>query len=473
MYVVLARALATGQGYRWINLPDAPLASHFPPGFPLVLAALWRVGPAFPANLVLFKAFNALCLLASTVLVAQLTRERFESERWGAVVGALTAIGVPLLVLVTMVLSEPLFLVLLLLTLLLGERALSAEPSPRRAFAIGLLIGVSMLVRAHGLVLALAFVIVLVRRARTREAMAVIVGALILVGPWQLWGVLNRTPLAAPLAGNYGSYVGWWFRGLRDIGVSMIPQTVEKTVLETSGMFIALLSPARNTLAHAVTLVATGVAIGAGAWTLVRRSPLTATFLLAYAVIVFVWPFSPSRFFWGIWPLIILLFAAAAWSVSMTELWPRSMRFALAAASAWIALGYGLYEVRAIRGQWWSSISRAATNRIATAVRWTDANTAPNDVVAADDEGAIFLYSGRRTVPVASFTAAQYLSNRSAATEAEQGLVPLIARYPVRVVIVGSTKSFEAAQYLVTKPQPILAPHDAFVDGASFTVIRK
>jgi hypothetical protein len=149
------------------------------------------------------------------------------------------------------------------------------------------------------------------------------------------------------------------------------------------------------------------------------------------------------------------------------------MRYVLAAAAAWIALGYGLYEVRAIRGQWWSSISRGATSRIATAVRWTNANTSPNDVVAADDEGAIFLYSGRRTVPVASFTAAQYLSNRSAATEAEQGLVPLIARYPVRVVIVGSTKSFEAAQYLVTKPQPILAPHDAFVDGASFTVIRK
>src|SRR5262249_6316327 len=93
MYVVLARALATGQGYRWTNLPDAPLASHFPPGFPLVLAAISRVGPSFPANLLLFKTFNALCLAAVTVLIAQLTRERFASEGWGATVGVLAAIG--------------------------------------------------------------------------------------------------------------------------------------------------------------------------------------------------------------------------------------------------------------------------------------------------------------------------------------------------------------------------------------------
>src|SRR4051812_36337859 len=170
MYVILARAIATGQGYRWINLPDAPMASHFPPGYPLVLAALWRVWPVFPANMVLFKAFNVACLVASVVLIAQFARERLDSQRWGMSIGVLSAIAVPLLVLVTMVLSEPLFLALALLVLLLGERFLREPPSTRRAVLIGLLIGAAMLVRAHGIVLAVALVAMLVRRARYRDA---------------------------------------------------------------------------------------------------------------------------------------------------------------------------------------------------------------------------------------------------------------------------------------------------------------
>ena len=38
MYVILARSLATGEGYRYLNLPGAPEATHFPPGYPALLA---------------------------------------------------------------------------------------------------------------------------------------------------------------------------------------------------------------------------------------------------------------------------------------------------------------------------------------------------------------------------------------------------------------------------------------------------
>src|ERR1700730_2310570 len=49
-YVLLARSVAEGQGFRFLNLPGSPAATHFPPGYPLVLAGLWRVAPSFPAN---------------------------------------------------------------------------------------------------------------------------------------------------------------------------------------------------------------------------------------------------------------------------------------------------------------------------------------------------------------------------------------------------------------------------------------
>src|SRR5436853_2210650 len=62
MYVILAKALATGNGYRWIHLPDAPAATHFPPGYPVVLALLWRLVSAFPAKVLVFKLANAFFL---------------------------------------------------------------------------------------------------------------------------------------------------------------------------------------------------------------------------------------------------------------------------------------------------------------------------------------------------------------------------------------------------------------------------
>ena len=48
-YVILARAIASGEGYRYLNVPGHPPATHFPPGYPALLALLSFVVPAFPA----------------------------------------------------------------------------------------------------------------------------------------------------------------------------------------------------------------------------------------------------------------------------------------------------------------------------------------------------------------------------------------------------------------------------------------
>jgi len=57
--------------------------------------------------------------------------------------------------------------------------------------------------------------------------------------------------------------------------------------------------------------------------------------------------------------------------------------------------------------------------------------------------------------------------------EAEEGLVPLLATYPVSAVLVGSTRTFDAAQYLATRPVPLLALRDRFAGGAAFTVLTR
>src|SRR5947208_2331750 len=68
MYVILARSLATGQGFRYLNLPGAPPASHFPPGYPALLAVITWFTPSFPANIAAFKLMNALLLGVGALL---------------------------------------------------------------------------------------------------------------------------------------------------------------------------------------------------------------------------------------------------------------------------------------------------------------------------------------------------------------------------------------------------------------------
>jgi hypothetical protein len=329
-------------------------------------------------------------------------------------------------------------------------------------------------VRSHGIVLVPAVVTALAIRRRWRDAAVVAGAAAVCLLPWQLWSAAHAGRLPAPLLGNYDSYVSWWMRGLRVSGAGMVPETLAKTVPETLGMLAVLFSPLRSDAAHGATLAAFGALAAVGAWSLRRRMPVTLLFVAGYLAIVLVWPFNPSRFIWGIWPLLLLLvLAGASAAADEAPRMARPARIALLASFAWVAIGYGAYELRGARGAWWSSIARTNTQRIVPAVQWAVANTAPGDVLAAEDEGAIYLYAGRTTVPVFSFTTAQYLRDHSAAENATEGLGPILAAYPVRTVVVGSRKTVDAADFLVNSPTPRLALRADFPGGVAYTVLPK
>jgi hypothetical protein len=270
------------------------------------------------------------------------------------------------------------------------------------------------------------------------------------------------------LLGNYGSYAGWWLRGLREMGPMMVPRTVARTAAETAEMLGALSAPIQGAVARGVTIGIIVAFAMAGVAAARRRVPVTLLFLAGYVAIVAVWPFAPARFVWGVWPLVLLVVAAGAqWTMSRA----RPLRATAIAALAWIVIGYGAYEVRAVRGEWWSSIARANTRRIVSLVRWTSARTRPGDVVATDDEGAVYLYTGRQAVPVFSFTAAHYLREPTIAEEAREGILPILAAYPVTTVVAGTRKTLDVARRLTLFPAPRLALQEEFPGGVAFTVL--
>ncbi|MGB9604262.1 MAG: hypothetical protein ACPL88_00100, partial [Bryobacteraceae bacterium] len=57
VYWVSAKALAEGQGYRVVSLPEKPWQTKYPPLYPAYMALVWKLNPRFPENLSLATLF--------------------------------------------------------------------------------------------------------------------------------------------------------------------------------------------------------------------------------------------------------------------------------------------------------------------------------------------------------------------------------------------------------------------------------
>lgn len=117
-YMILGEVLRTGEGYRDLHLPGAPVHVKFPPLYPALLAGLGFVG-----GLQLFKAAS-LALTAAAVALATRLGHRWMGLRGGVLGGLLVAANPLLLEYGHHVMSEALFTALLLFGLYAVHRSL-------------------------------------------------------------------------------------------------------------------------------------------------------------------------------------------------------------------------------------------------------------------------------------------------------------------------------------------------------------
>ena len=468
MYVILAKSLATGHGYRWLNLPGTPAATHFPPGYPAVLALLWLLGPAFPANVVLFKLANALFMAVAAGATFSLVRQRLAMS--DAAAGALTlgaTLGIPMLTLSTIVMSEALFLGLLMPTLLLAERICDGQGKLRDVVMLAALAAVATLVRTHGVALVAAIVLVLARRRRYREAALVAGVVLAALAPWQLWVSIHSSAVPNAMRGNYESYGAWLIAGFRADGAALIARTIARTTTELASMFATLVAPSLPGVFRLIALGALLASFAAGARELWRRAPVTAAFLGLYAAIVVAWPFSPTRFVWGVWPLVLLLPALAArraltWQPSTSA--GQLLRIATLGCSLLLACGYAAYNLRGYRHAWWASIPRSVSSADRHLIAWVGTHAPGDAVVATEVESAVYLYTGRKAVPVSTFTVQEYFMPRTPRENAA-AIREIVARYRPQAIVVTSARMRDAVRELAVETPPALAVVDTFPAG--------
>jgi len=465
-YVILAKSIATGQGYRNLNLPGAPFATHYPPGYPVFLAALWKIGPAFPANIVLFKVANAVFLTVVAAFAYRLGRERFGLSAGAAL--AATAAGTvttPALYLSSMLLSEMMFLAFALPFLLWAEQRVTREEGDLRgAVCLGACAGLLFLIRSQAIALVGAVALVYAVRRRWRESALTIATATIVVLPWLLWVSAHDAAFPALMRGDYGSYFGWFVDGIRARGFGILLETLGRNVPDMFAHIAHRLRPPVNPLPDVVASICLAILAAPGVIRGVRRAPITLTFMGGYLAIVAVWPFAPVRFVLGIWVLIMLVIALGAEALldhrSPNVVWHRTKlrlaaRVAGALAACVLAAGLVAYNVRGYQRRWWATTEDLSGRWIAPKLAWIATQTDPSAVIATDhDEGTVYLYTGRRAVPVTTFTAAEYLQPRP--VEADAATLRALAGYfDARYLVLSSVRLRPAAAAISASGVPL------------------
>lgn len=397
LYAGLAWALAHGWGYVHPHLPGTPAAVHFPPLYPLVLAPLFGVLPVAGAA-VAGKVLNVvLAALAAGLIAWHATRAELlgaAAPVWlaGAVVAA-AALAVPALTLLTALLSEPLFGVLLAGAVIAADRP---GATPASAGAAGLAAALALLTRSIGVAAGAGIVLFLagVRRAGWRPALAAALPVAVAALGWAAWLLQHGHGIDPDLAMDYGTYGGILSQaGLSALGANLGDLPRPLGVLAFQRLPGLRLAPILYPLLGVPALV-----LGAyGVWLLTRRSAVGWT-LVGYLAILAVWPVAPDRFLWCVLPWLAL-----AWVAGVLGAWRVvRLRVPLAALAAAVGLGYARYELAGFGGRWWALAARPVSANFAELVPWIAALPgAP--VVATDDEALVWLYTGKPAVPLYLF----------------------------------------------------------------------
>ena len=401
IYLALARSLAGGHGYRLLYLPGAPGAVTYPFGYPLFLAALWKLYPSFPANVALFKAANAALLgLFAASLVLYLRGRVVRSDLRLAILVVAAATAVPLVTVATVLFAEPLFLVLLVAACWAGDAARRAATPPAAwglAALAGLLAGAAALTRSVGIVVLFGVIVSLLVVRRPRAALVAAAGGAVCLAPWLVWAARHHGDADPILVASYGTYTdliaqaGWAW---------LSPASVVDLL---SPLAAVALAPFHGWLRFYLGVPALILTV-AGFAPLLHRAPSLGWSLVAYLVIVLLWPYGPDRFLWAVWPLLVLAFA-----LGMERSWARLApaapalrsvgRWCLALVAAVVLFGYGFFQVRGYARGDAGAVQRGISATMGEILPWIREATPPEAVVAGEDEALLWLYTGRHAVP--------------------------------------------------------------------------
>lgn len=206
-YILLAKALAQGDGFKLVSSATAQILPAVPPGFPLVLAPVFLVSPQFPDNVLLLKAISVAAMFGvGVVFYRYLVRDRGIQPPQAAAVAAVTVLTPGFVFLATStVMSECVFTLAQVATVVLLERSARGDaPAQWRGAAwAGVMAAATMLTRTAGVAVLVAGIFYLLKDRARRRAIAFAAAALVCLMPWLAYAALHA-PTAVERADHGG-----------------------------------------------------------------------------------------------------------------------------------------------------------------------------------------------------------------------------------------------------------------------------
>lgn len=402
-YVILSRSLTQGS-YRDEFLRGTPPHAKYPPGTALWIAGVRQLAGS---SLDAIRAANLLLLGLTAVLLGDAVRRLIGPV--GGVAGvALTALSAPLLDISGTVLSEPLFICLLVMAL---WAALVADETGLAGWiAASVAAGLAaFLTRTAGFTVVGGLVVWLVSRKRWQAAAIALLASALVIGGWVAYSAhtVAKTPLSSTYLDNLRQLdaVGSGARG------GLVAQMIRNAKAYYQILFGLLGVPTVagtwvDNLAWVAGLGACG-AVGLAA--LVRRWTGVAVHLVLAAGLLLLWPWPIDRL---LVPLLPLLFATLLTGAAILtrKFGPRVQSCTLALLIAPLALT-GLVARLAHdtnhrcdrKDPYADSHCFSAEDRdLIAAARLVRDSSAADAVVATGLPATVFYFSGHPTLPLSA-----------------------------------------------------------------------
>jgi hypothetical protein len=196
IYMVTARSLSEGKGFRVISYPDAPMETKYPIGYPAFLSlGLHFVSEQTRVGLTVLRASSGVLMIVAAILGYLLMR-RYLAPVVAAFAALAVATSPGTFEFAGETMSEALFTVLVVATFLISDKCLFDHRStPNRwltALSAGLLAGCAVLVRSIGIAVPLGLLAAFVLLKDYRNLRWAVIGVAAICLPWFAWSLTKH-----------------------------------------------------------------------------------------------------------------------------------------------------------------------------------------------------------------------------------------------------------------------------------------
>ncbi len=397
VYMITARALARGEGYRISSLPDAIYQTKYPPLYPAVLALLWIVFPSFPANIIAFKLasviFAGLWILATYRLCRRMSLSSVAAA-WICFAALAARWSV---FLSTLVLPDTLFWFLCTWgALRILDLSESRSDHTRRVAAAAAIVAAAVLTRSVGIALIPAAVAVFLLRRRLRLAIAFSACAGVLIAPWVLWQHAHAAPLDRVLA--YYSKACYAGGTIMSIGWERALNVIITNIFMMAAGF-QVLTGASVSIAGFLASVALSILVLRGIAADVRTDSCFISFwFAAYSLTLIAWVWLPVRYEAPLLPLGLIWVVKSLQRLENVRLKATAASVLIGAAISSAAVTFAI-EFRLYRPPTSADADAAEEfDKLSSLAAWVSEHSGTSAVTAANTDPAVYLLTGRKAI---------------------------------------------------------------------------